>query len=170
MIDRESLHRIGTFGKPVGYKGAVCLHSDCDIETDTFVFLMMDGLPVPFRIREVRPKGEDFVVFIKGITDDKAASALYGKDAFSDAPAADEDNDGIVYLSDLGGYRLFNGDNELGNISFVDDSTENVLLYVKAGNGKEIIIPAADDFMVEVDPQNKILTMDLPEGLINLND
>lgn len=170
MIDRESLHRIGTFGKPVGYKGAVCLHTDCDIEPDTFVFLMMDGLPVPFRITEVRPKGEDLVVGIKGISDDRAASALNGKDVFSDTPAQDDENDGVVYLSDLGGYRLFNTDRELGLISYVDDSTENVLLYVKADNGKEIIIPAADDFMVEVDPQNKILTMDLPEGLINLND
>ena len=169
MIDREALRKIGTFGKPVGYKGAVCLHTDYDIKPDSFVFMMMDGLPVPFRITETRPKGEDLVVGIKGISDDKAASVLNGKDAFSDTPAENHD-DGIIYLSDLGGFRIFNDDNERGLISCVDDSTENVLLYVKTDSGNEIIIPAADDFIVGVDPQNKILTMDLPEGLINLKD
>lgn len=171
MIDPATLHRLGTFGKPVGYKGDLCLHTDYDIEPGSFIFLMMDGLPVPYRVTAVRPKGEDLVLSLKGIDDNLAAAKFNGKQVFSEEAPGDENSEGIVYLADLAGYRLFNGDSELGEIVFVDDSTENVLLFVKpAGADNEIIIPAAEEFMAGVDPENKILTMELPEELINLNN
>lgn len=169
MIDPASLHPLGTLGKPIGYKGALYLHSDYDIEAGTFIFLIMDGLPVPYLVTEVKVKGADLAITLKGIDDDKAAAALNKKEVYSDEKPETED-DGIVYLSDLAGYRLMNGDTELGTIARMDDSTENVLLYVSTGGDKEIIIPAAEDLMTALDAENKILTMDLPEGLINLND
>lgn len=169
MIDSASLRSAGIFGKPVGYKGSICLHTDEDIVTDSFIFLMPDGLPVPYRVTDVRIKGEDLVVTLKGIDGEKAAANFTGKEVYTDAPPAESDDD-TIYLSDLKGFRLHNTGNELGTITYVDDSTENVLFFVETPDGKEIIVPAAEELMTDIDTKNRILTMDLPEELINLNN
>ena len=50
----------------------------------------------------------------------------------------------------------------------VDDSTENILFYVDY-NGKTVLLPAADDLIIEIDNQEKIITTELPEGLLDLS-
>jgi 16S rRNA processing protein RimM len=37
-------------------------------------------------------------------------------------------------------------------------------------NGSDLIIPASDDYIVEIDDEQKIIKMELPEGLLELDD
>ena len=55
----------------------------------------------------------------------------------------------------------------LGTITAVDDSTENVL-FVVDHKGDELLIPANDDFITQIDSENQTIHMQLPEGLIGL--
>ena len=48
-------------------------------------------------------------------------------------------------------------------IDSVDDSTANILFQVG-----DLLVPAAAPFIREVDHQKRIITMELPEGLIEL--
>ncbi len=36
--------------------------------------------------------------------------------------------------------------------------------------GEEVLIPLVDDFIVDIKPRKKELYLDLPEGLLNLNN
>jgi 16S rRNA processing protein RimM len=56
---------------------------------------------------------------------------------------------------------------EIGEILAVIDSTAQTLLEVEY-KGEEIYVPLVDQFVVEVDTKNKILKMDLPEGILDL--
>jgi 16S rRNA processing protein RimM len=57
---------------------------------------------------------------------------------------------------------------ELGQITDLIESTEQALLQVDH-NGDEILIPFVEDFIVKIDKRKKILYLNLPEGLIDLN-
>ena len=52
---------------------------------------------------------------------------------------------------------------DLGEITYVDDSTQNILFHVG-----ERLIPAVESFISDIDHQARIITMQLPEGLLDL--
>lgn len=175
MIDPATLRRIGVFGKPTGYKGDIVLLSDgiADVGADMFVFVSEDGLPVPWHLTAVRAKGEDYVVHIKDIDSDTAAAAFTGAEALAEksyieANSEDADESELLY-ADLIGYRLLDDGEKLGTVTDVDDSTENVVFEVECPDGKNILVPAADDFIEEIDTTEKIIRMSLPAGLTDLN-
>jgi 16S rRNA processing protein RimM len=55
----------------------------------------------------------------------------------------------------------------LGPITMVDESTINVLLQVDY-KGNEILIPAAEELILGVDHDKKLLEVALPDGLLDL--
>ena len=55
----------------------------------------------------------------------------------------------------------------LGPVTQVDDSTQNVLLSVER-DGEELLLPAVEAWIEEIDPQQRRLVVTLPEGLLDL--
>jgi ribosomal 30S subunit maturation factor RimM len=55
----------------------------------------------------------------------------------------------------------------VGEITGYDDSTENVLLIVETPQ-KTVYVPVAPEFFVNIDHDGKVLTMDLPVGLLDM--
>ena len=74
----------------------------------------------------------------------------------------------MFYLEDLIGYTIYEipENNLIGTIVGYDDSTENFLFEVENSTGAEILIPAADDFIIEINECKKHVIMQLPIGLI----
>jgi 16S rRNA processing protein RimM len=66
------------------------------------------------------------------------------------------------------GFTVVNGDEKLGEISFVDDQTVNILFGITAEDG-DILLPAVEDFIMEVDNENRILYTNYPIELVELN-
>ena len=61
---------------------------------------------------------------------------------------------------------------ELGDIGFINEvnsQTAQKLLFVDT-NKDEIVIPFVDDFIVKIDIISKEVTLDLPEGILDLNE
>jgi 16S rRNA processing protein RimM len=64
----------------------------------------------------------------------------------------------------------------VGKIQSINDSTAQPLFEVLNGEidssgseqAKQILIPMIDHFLVKIDRENKIVIMDLPEGLIEM--
>jgi 16S rRNA processing protein RimM len=80
--------------------------------------------------------------------------------------------DGAIYIADLIGCTLVDGreQKEVGKIAEVDrESTSTPLLVVKTFSGQEVLVPFAKAFQPKFDPAARTLTMDLPEGLLELN-
>lgn len=81
--------------------------------------------------------------------------------------------EGSIYLSDLTGCTVFDGDREVGRIQDVQfGSGEAPLLIVKSGlskEDKEYMIPFAAEFLKSLDVQHKRVEMVLPAGMLELD-
>ena len=67
------------------------------------------------------------------------------------------------------GFSIFTEEEQfIGEVVDIDDTTENVLFLLHDKNKNELIIPASDDFVVDIDEQRKKIIMSLPEGLLLL--
>ena len=51
----------------------------------------------------------------------------------------------------------------------VDTATVNTLFVVEK-DGEELLVPAQEEFIVGIDQRRKLITVELPEGLLNLED
>ena len=55
----------------------------------------------------------------------------------------------------------------LGVISDVDDATMNVLFVIEKEDGGEILLPAHEEFILDIDHKKKRVKVDIPEGLLD---
>ena len=169
MIKQEEVYRIGRLGKAHGVKGEVSLQFDDDIfdrvDAD-YLVLDVDGIFVPFFIEEYRFRS-DTVALMKfcDIDTQQRASELTGCDVYFPRALADED-DGTPTLASLVGFDLVETATatNVGRISAVDDTTVNLLFELEDGR----LIPANDDLIDHIDTKNKVITMTIPEGLLEL--
>ena len=51
----------------------------------------------------------------------------------------------------------------------VDNTTVNTLFVVEREE-EELLVPAQEEFIVGIDQKQKLITVELPEGLLNLEE
>lgn len=177
MITREELIAIGHYNKPHGVAGE--LSATVDVEIDVLGALSclvseMDGIYVPFFVNSLRPKTSETVLLtIDGINSEQEATRLVNHDIYAvkrefrqESDDADADGYPLDYFI---GFELQDSDGtRVGEIVQVDEQTENAIFIVDDGEG-ELLLPASDDLIVEFDLDKKVMVMDLPEGILDLN-
>jgi len=172
MIRQEEVYRIGVIGKPHGVKGEVNFNFDDDVfdRVDAgYLVLRIDGILVPFFIEEYRFKGQSVAIMkFEDIDSQERARDITGCEVFFPRSLSDDDDDTLRW-DDIIGYTLYNNAREkIGTVSEIDDSTENVLLTIKSEDGREILIPAAGEFVTSIDNDSREMTVELPEGLLDI--
>lgn len=174
MIYRSEIVEIGRLLKPHGVKGEINaeLFGDVDLLRLKCVVVNIEGIFVPFFIQSCRPKSADTrLIKFDHIDSDTEVSQLALKELYAlktDVDEEDEPEEGL-YASDLIGFSAVDPSGELiGGIADVNDDTENTLFIIEAVNGSPILVPAAAEFIVNIDTENKIVELDLPEGLFDL--
>ena len=58
----------------------------------------------------------------------------------------------------------------LGEVKDVDTTTVNTLFVVEGAEEEELLVPAQEEFIVGIDQKQKLITVELPEGLLNLEE
>lgn len=173
MITKEEVFKIGKFAKPHGIKGEIALVTDCDVlddSEDPYVICEMDGILVPFFVEDYRYKsGTVVLVKLEQVDTEEEARRFTNKDVYYAWSETDEENlPENMDLTNFIGYELVDRKcGRLGVITNVDSSTINQLLQID-NQGKELLVPAADELIEEVDHMGKRLTVSLPEGLLDL--
>ena len=173
MITKDQVYIIGQITKPHGLKGEVSMNFDDDIfdRVDCpYLICEVDGLLVPFFIEEYRFK-TDSSALIKFMDIDTAEQAqrLIGSTVYFENKYIEEGDEEEVSLNYFIGFTVNDGSIPVGTIIDIDDQTENWLFVVERGDN-ELLIPAHEEFITDIDHKNRTITMDLPNGLINLND
>ena len=170
MIREENVYKIGRIGKPHGIGGEVTLRFSDDVfdrVNADYLILMVDGLLVPFFIEEYRFRSDEVALMkFEDIDSMDRASELTGCDVFFPRHLADADDE-VFTWSQIVGYVIVevSADKTLGRVETVDETTINVLLELSDGT----LIPAADEFIEDIDHETRRLMMRLPEGLVNLS-
>ena len=148
--------------KSWGAEGQVVLSLDADdprdLESEEPVFIEFDGLPVPFFIETVEPKGGRYIVKFEDVDTLAEAEELVGRTASLDE-GEEEEEDSLIGLQvkDSRTRKL------IGPIVAVDDFGGNVIITVDA-NGQEVLLPLHEDLIVSI--HDDVLTLDIPNGLL----
>ncbi|MBD5214469.1 MAG: 16S rRNA processing protein RimM [Bacteroidales bacterium] len=175
MITRTELTEIGSITKTHGINGElnVIIPVDVDLESLSCAVIDIDGIFVPFFMTGVRQKGADgYLIKLDGVTTEEEAVEFRGKTlyALSREVESEEggDADNGLYADDLIGYKACSLDGLLqGEIIDLDTSTENILFIIERPEGNTCLVPVVDEFISDIDSDNKIVTFDLPDGLID---
>ena len=167
-------YKIGRLGKTHGVKGEISFHFTDDVfdrvDAD-YVFVETDGLQVPFFFEEYRFRSEETaLVKFEGIDDANRAAELVGCDIYFPRDLSDEDGDGELSWAEIVGFTIIDSTtgNTIGEVTNIDLSTINTLFEVRASDGRQILIPANDDFITNIDRKQRTITMALPEGLLDI--
>lgn len=178
-FDPSILIEAGRFNKPHGIKGEISatVTVDADLESARCLFVEVDGLMVPFFISAIRPKtAETSLITLDGVESEQQARPFVNQPFYllpedvEDAGELDPDADGF-YASDFIGFTVSDSAlGDLGEITDVDDQTDNVLFVVRTPGGKEILIPVADEFIDSIDVADRHITITLPDGIVDLNN
>ncbi len=175
MITDDMITEIGRFGQPHGIKGELNAMLDVNPDDVSCLICEINGIYVPFFVSSFRCRGpHSQLLTIDGIGNETEATLLknhviYGlNEEVQDNLEDNTESEPGFYAEDLIGYAIADEDRTLsGKIVDIEDSTDNVLFIAETPNG-EVLIPVADEFIAEIDTDNKIITFDLPEGMLNL--
>lgn len=161
---------IGYISKTHGLKGHVILRLNelinIDEEAIKSVFLELNGSQVPYFIEECRPNNTGYIVKLETIDSIDTSKKLIGKKAFALTDFILENSES---LNEFIGYTII--DSRLGNIGIItdiDEKTDNPIVKVIHSTGVEIILPFNDDFIIEIDDDQKTIQFESPEGLIEM--
>ncbi len=178
MIKREDLISVGHYNKPHGVVGEISATVNVDIDLLQHLSCLVseiDGIFVPFFAEACRPKSRETVLLtIDGIDNEEDAAMLVNREIFAlkgDIQCfADDDEEDEYPLDYFIGFELQDSDRtRVGVIIDVDEQTDNAIFIVDR-DGYECMVPATDELIVEFDIDKRIMVMDLPQGLLNLND
>ena len=180
MIKEEQLIEIGTIQKLHGLKGELNVSVSNaifdEVKKCPYLVCQMDGIFVPFFIDSYRWKGETIILLqFEDIDTPEKANEFCGKTLYFDRrcfTSKEEKDYDTEAEEDKGliGYQVIDvtlGD--LGEITDINDLTANILFIVDH-NGEELLIPAAEDLIQNIDDEQKTILMDLPAGLVNLDE
>ncbi|PTN10558.1 ribosome maturation factor RimM [Mangrovibacterium marinum] len=173
-IPKDDCIKIGYLQKPHGIKGEVTLQLeagyDLSLEEMPTIFLEIDGLLVPFFLREEGLRfrsAETALLHFDWIDNEEQARKICGTSVYiarEDFIADQED----LSLHQLVGYTLFDSNKgRIGKILQVDDYAGNLLFTVEYGQ-QEVMIPFSEDFLTRFDEEACEIEMECPEGIFDL--
>lgn len=181
MIKEEQLIEVGHILKTHGLKGELNVAIDDpvfdEVERCDYFVCEMDGIFVPFFFDSYRWRGDGAILLqLEEIDTKEKADAFCGKTLYFDrrcfSSEEEEEYDANNGDEEMGliGYQVMDVElGMLGEITDINDQTANIL-FVVDHEGEELLIPAAEDLIVEIDDENQIVRMQLPNGLVNLDD
>lgn len=137
---------------------------DFDPQEDP-LFVEIGSLAVPLYMDSFERRGVSGAnVRFADFDNTRRAEELIGKELFVEECVEEDDDE--FYMEDLIGFRVEAGELR-GEITDFYDSEMNPLFGVDFGQG-ERLIPAAEEFIAQIDFDKGIIRMALPEGLMEL--
>ena len=161
--------KIGKIVNTVGLKGEVKVYNYSDsieiYETIESIYVE-DRLTV---IENVRAQKNMVILKLEGADDRNAAEALRGKELYIPEDDLPELPEGQYYVRDLIGMSVTEEDgNLLGHVTDVLQNTAQDIFEVESENGKKLLIPKVDQFVLDIDAEKREITVRLIEGMLDL--
>lgn len=120
------------------------------------------------QVREVKhPRGYPVVLF-EGVTSTEAADRLRNALIEIDEEDLPDLPEGEYYVHDLIGLRVLTSDGaELGTLEDVLETGSNDVYVVKRPGAKDLLVPAVDGVLLDIDLQAGTATIEVVPGLLD---
>jgi 16S rRNA processing protein RimM len=158
MIRKEEVYKIGIFNKPHGIHGELSFTFTDDIfdrvEAE-YLICLLDGIFVPFFIEEYRFRSDTTaLVKLEGVDTAERARMFTNIEVYFPVKHAEEAGPGELSWDFFVGFRMEEAHHgKLGEVTDVDTSTINTLFVVDY-KGEELLIPAQEDFIMDIDQKH----------------
>ena len=179
MAGYENLQQIAQVLKSNGTDGELVMGfreiAPEDINLNEPVFIIFDGLPVPFYIESFAKRGNTkALIRLTDICSMEDVEEIAGKPVYIEAdnlPEMSLEEDGYAALV---GWMVLTPENaddmdsdlyEVGEITDFIDIPNNPCMEVETENGA-IMIPLHEDLILSLDPEYQEIIMQIPAGLL----
>jgi len=163
--------KIGSLLKPVGTRGEIKTDIPDEFLEDfvnaAHVFIRINGSYVPYFIESVRETNQILVKF-EDMDDPEEASSVSQKDIFMEEKyitstefANQKDKEQLL------DYTIISNHENIGTIIAVEIFPQQIMAVVQK-DSKPFYLPLVDQFIVEINEVDKIIYMDLPDGILDI--
>ena len=158
---------IGKIVSAVGLKGELKVYNYSDrpdIYEDT-PSIYVDDVLMP--VRSVRQQKNMIVLGLEGINDRDAAERARGSLLYVTEDDLPELPEGEYYIRDLIGMEAVTDDGaHLGKVTDVIQNTAQDIFEVETDDGRQVLIPKVPEFVLDIDPDSRRVTLHLIEGML----
>jgi 16S rRNA processing protein RimM len=164
---------VGRVVRPQGNRGEVIVASDTDFGAARFaagatLMTRVDGRPGVLEVTGSREHQGRWVVAFRGVATIDAAEALRGAELRIPAGSIAALPEGAYYVHDLVGCRVeTTAGRHVGIVERVDMAGTPLLIL--GSDPDEVMVPLAAPICVRIDVARRVIVVDPPEGLIDLN-
>ncbi|UKB80617.1 ribosome maturation factor RimM [Chryseobacterium sp. MEBOG07] len=169
---KEDCYFLGKITRRHGLAGNVILKLDTD-QPELYnklesIFVEINGLLVPFFIEKSSwSKLDALNLAFKG-SSEALVDQVLGKSVYLPLATLPKLSGKQFYYHEIIRYNILDeNDNDCGVIRSVNDQTAQTY-FILNFEGKEIVIPMIKDWVLEVDREERIIKMQLPEGLMDV--
>jgi 16S rRNA processing protein RimM len=171
--DVNDLLLVGRIARAHGNRGQVVVNLETDFAEERFKTggtLLVGESAEPRQILDVRFHQGRPVLTLDGVATMNDAEALAGAELRIPESQRMPLPKGTFYRHDLVGCDVRDvADSLIGRVTGVEGPMERSNLVVQGARG-EVLIPLAGDICVTVDPAEQRIIVNLPEGLLELNE
>lgn len=136
------------------------------------IVLVQNNIEKTITVLKAKPFKDGLILSLDQITDRNQSEAIQGSEVWIDQNLFKSNPDETPYLLEIENFDI--DDKRLGTIGkisgFLFNGLQDLLVVTDINNSEiKYEIPFVDQFVLKIDSDRKILFMDLPEGLIDIN-
>jgi 16S rRNA processing protein RimM len=171
----DKLLLVGKVIKPHGVKGLLNVWSyartiESFLHSDTVFFRLEHQEPIKYRVLDVNPHKNRFLMKVKGIESFEDANRLRGSDILVDKKLLVKKSDDEYYWFELIDIKVYlDSGRYLGNIKEIIPTGSNDVFVVRHDDS-EFLIPAIHDVIEKIDLNKGEMVIRAIEGLLELNE
>jgi 16S rRNA processing protein RimM len=168
----DDCFKVGAILKPKGLKGELHVYVDYDgLENIQFntIFIETTGKLVPYFVESIKYLQKNAAyLFLEDINTIEKASLLAKKNFYLANKLKPKKKKEEFTLKDLAGFTAVDVDEGiLGKITSVQEYPHQIIAAVNYKNC-EVLFPLNEEIIISIDVVKEILTIDLPEGLLDI--
>ncbi len=172
-MKKDNCFYLGKIVKKYSFKGEILAKLDTDqpglYEKLDAIFLDLKNNLVPFFIEKSQLHKSNLLrVKFEDVDTEADADSLIKTDLYLPLELLPKLDGNKFYYHEVIGFNITDKNyGDVGVITGINDSTSQALFEIDK-NGTNILIPMNDEFILEVNRENKTITVETPEGLIDL--
>lgn len=167
-----SCFQLGYVNKTHGLNGEVKIVMDTDnpenYQNLESVFLKLNEKLVPFFVESIHINRQTAILALEEVLSIENAQELVGSEIYLPLEILPPLKGNKFYYHEIVGFKAV--DNHRGEFGIIQDTithSGNDIFQI-INNGVEILVPVQDDILENVDRKNKVITFNLPEGLLDI--
>lgn len=170
-MKKEDYYKLGKLIKPHALKGEVSIFLDVDnpnyYKKLKSIFLDINGRLKEFNVERLHLHKKKNVIKLKGVDSIEQAEEILKTDVYLPLSALPKLGKNQFYYHDIIGFEVYNEEEILGEIIAIYETAGQDLFGIDV-DGKEVLVPITDDFILEINLDDRFIRLELPDGLLDL--